>query len=440
MKYIRWLNNSLIISVVVLILVFLLVIPRVAYCKPILIKGEIRSLSKKASMTATLYGIKKHSSFDTRFKLASIMKTCPSALTVRDIPYTPILARALELQPVVVVTFYCQVFKYKKQFGYFIKFDSWADDEWTESVQEGIIMMAKADQEAKEAKAREDRERKAKERRELNRKAEIKKRYESIMQGEPFFVEGKILCSEIPQNWIKWPKGVSIRGIDNKYAQLITGGKKYGFESFGLFIHAVPYTPVLSKCCKGNNKITAALYCTIYKDEKSTTGYSGEFVSWADETWKKSVEEGANEKEKQIRAMQERSTKLRSGKIGPQTFDDVVLKFEPLNNQQVQYSPPIDGPSRSGQFYIFGNILTNKTKDMYICWSAEHQCGFAFENIKKKFGKLLLNKQVFVVGKYFSNIEITLVSGAFTQIPLLQACYVSDSRPSDMAVTFFTKE
>lgn len=130
--------------------------------------------------------------------------------------------------------------------------------------------------------------------------------------------------------------------------------------------------------------------------------------------------------EEKERQQQKLASDLISGKIKAQSFRQVVEILKPKDGTKLTTSPPLDGPSDNNQWYGCAGLLAKKDGDYFICWDAGRRSGFAFTNVRQKWGEITQNTYVWVVGRYIKNVSINLISGEETMIPLLADCYYYD--------------
>lgn len=120
---------------------------------------------------------------------------------------------------------------------------------------------------------------------------------------------------------------------------------------------------------------------------------------------------------------------IKSGAEEPKNIADYAILFNASSNTTYETNPPLDGPSRDDQYFLWSGTLVKKDWVTYIVWDSFQAKGFGFKNIKKKMGELRQDTKVRVVGRYTSNSEISLTSGETKTIPVLSDCYVSGSGP-----------
>jgi hypothetical protein len=159
-------------------------------------------------------------------------------------------------------------------------------------------------------------------------------------------------------------------------------------------------------------------------------------VSWEGESaiLKKKYDDAEAASEAKERAATEEREKenrklapgLTDGTIKAQSYKQVVEILKPIDGMKLAASPPLDGPSDKNQWYACPGIVVKKDGDSFICWDAGSRSGFAFTNVRQKWGEIRQNTYVGVIGRYIKNVSIRLVSGEEVLIPLLTDCYYTD--------------
>ena len=135
--------------------------------------------------------------------------------------------------------------------------------------------------------------------------------------------------------------------------------------------------------------------------------------------------------EEKERLRNQRISDLRSGKIKITNIEDAKLALNPSLDNKYTMGLPIDGLTKTGDYYLWSGTLSWKSGNIYYCldnFMGKTKC-FGFTNLIVRFNEMRENSQVAVVGRLAGTSEVTLINkiSGFKEnkmVPVLTDCYV----------------
>ncbi|MGP8049678.1 MAG: hypothetical protein ACLPYB_03625 [Desulfobaccales bacterium] len=135
--------------------------------------------------------------------------------------------------------------------------------------------------------------------------------------------------------------------------------------------------------------------------------------------------------EEREKIREQRISDLKSGKMKITNIEDAKLAFNPSNDEKYTYGLPIDGLTKTGEYYIWSGTLSMKSGETYFCLDnyGDRTKTFGFSNVIVRFNEMRENSPVTVVGKLTETDEVTLVNklSGFKEnktVAVLTDCYV----------------